>query len=308
MDVVLVEVGRFFVVMTIRQALNEAIVRLKASGSDSPKLDAQLLLMKVCSLSRIQLLVNDSDPIDDDKLKAFNSLVQKREEGHPIAHLIGERDFWDLTLKVTPDTLIPRPDTEIIVEQALNLIKQDKDSPYRVLDLGTGSGAIILSLKNTVKSIEAYAIDKSPKALQVAKENAERYGLEVSFLQGSWFEPLANSHSKDCEHQDYIHYFDVIVSNPPYIEEDDEHLTKGDVRFEPLSALVSGKDGLDDIRLIAKSSIAYLKVGGYLLLEHGYNQGEAVQNILKELGYDLVQTIKDYGNNDRVTMGRFNLL
>ena len=278
---------------TIRQVLNEAVVKLQNSSSDSPKLDAKLLLMKACSLSQVQLMVHDNEPISQEQLQAFNELLEQRLIGHPIAHLLGERDFWDLTLKVTPDTLIPRPDTEVLVEQALKLIESNKQS--KVLDLGTGSGAIIIALKHTVPSISAFAVDKSPGALQVAQENARRYDLEVNFNLGSWFEPLQ-------EH--YQHYFDVIVSNPPYIEEEDEHLQRGDVRFEPLSALVSGKDGLDDIRLIASQAISYLTKDGFLLFEHGYNQGPAVHSILTDLGYRQVQTIKDYGNNDRVTLGQ----
>lgn len=279
---------------TIRQVLNEAMVKLRSSGSDSPKLDAQLLLMKVYSYSQTQLLVHDNDPIAQDKLNAFNELLEQRLIGHPIAHLLAQKDFWDLTLKVTKDTLIPRPDTEVLVEQALNVLNNNAHA--KVLDLGTGSGAIILALKNTIKSLEAYAIDQSLLALEVAKENAALYQLEVNFMHGSWFEPLKGDHKFD-------HYFDVIVSNPPYIEEGDEHLSKGDVRFEPLSALVSGKDGLDDIKAIASVAPRFLKTGGCLLFEHGYNQGLAVAALLTELGYSQVTTVKDYGHNDRVTLG-----
>ena len=281
-------------VMNLREVLNEAIALLQESGSESPKLDAQLLLMKVCALSRVQLITHDQDPISEEQYQSFKQLVALREQGHPIAHLLGERDFWDLTLKVTPATLIPRPDTEILVEKALELIETHQY--HTVLDLGTGSGAIILALKHSAPYIDAYGVDLSAAALAVAQENASRYNLEVAFNEGSWFEALP----KDKE---WNGFFDLIVSNPPYIEADDEHLGQGDVRFEPLSALVSGADGLDDIRQIAHEALKYLRLGGYLLFEHGYNQKEAVQAILRAEGYESVVTLQDYGGNDRVTLG-----
>lgn len=279
--------------MKLREVLAQAVARL--TNSDSPKLDAQLLLMKACSLSRVQLITKENDPLSEEQYQLFESLLNQRLAGHPIAHLLGERDFWDLKLKVTPDTLIPRPDTEVLVEQALEIINK-QEGKAKVLDLGTGSGAIILSLKHSAPNIEAVAVDLSPAALQVARDNAQSYNLDVSWYLGSWFTALPQELTKDS-------CFDVIVSNPPYIEEHDEHLKQGDVRFEPLSALVSGPDGLDDIRFIAQESTKYLRSGGYLLLEHGYNQGAQVREILSNNGYEQVATIKDYGGNDRVTLG-----
>ena len=279
--------------MKLREVLAQAVARL--TNSDSPKLDAQLLLMKACSLSRVQLITKENEPLSEEQYQLFESLLNQRLAGHPIAHLLGERDFWDLKLKVTPDTLIPRPDTEVLVEQALEIINK-QEGKAKVLDLGAGSGAIILSLKHSAPNIEAVAVDLSPAALQVARDNAQSYNLDVSWYLGSWFTALPQELTKDS-------CFDVIVSNPPYIEEHDEHLKQGDVRFEPLSALVSGPDGLDDIRFIAQESTKYLRSGGYLLLEHGYNQGAQVREILSNNGYEQVATIKDYGGNDRVTLG-----
>ncbi|MBD3822682.1 MAG: peptide chain release factor N(5)-glutamine methyltransferase, partial [Thiotrichales bacterium] len=196
--------------------------------------------------------------------------------------------------KVTSDTLIPRPDTEILVEQALLKIecfKQDHINA-RVLDLGTGSGAIICSLKHEAPYIDAYAVDLQPAALEVAKQNAEQHGLSIDFRTGSWFEPMDNAR------------FEVIVSNPPYIVENDPHLSQGDVRFEPLTALTSGHDGLEDIRSLISESRSHLVEGGWLLIEHGFDQAEALQQLFTDKGFQQVETIYDYGHNPRVTLGQ----
>ena len=291
--------------------------------------------MKVMSYTRTDLITKDDTILSQEQVQAFTNLIQKRLAGHPIAHLIGERDFWNLTLKVTPATLIPRPDTEILVEKAINLIREHNFK--KVLDLGTGTGAIILSLKHDCPDIEATAVDFSEAALTVAKDNAKTYNLDVNFLKGSWFEALNNQdpqqstkEQQTAEHQkaqaqevpsseslgeeetlkanlESKHerlLFDLIVSNPPYIEDEDPHLKEGDVRFEPITALASGKDGLDDIRLITKQAPQHLKQGGYLVFEHGYNQAKQVQQIMADHGFTEIETIKDYGGNDRVTLGR----
>jgi len=261
--------------------------------SDSPKLDAELLLCHVLECERSYLYTWPEKILGNDQVLAFRELLQKRQQGHPIAHLIGEREFWGLPLKVTPDTLIPRPDTEVLIETALTLLPAGQNANLRILDLGTGTGAIALALKSERPNAQVSAVDFSKAALEVAKTNSELLNLPIQTLHSSWFQTLPAGE-----------YFDLIASNPPYIEENDKHLTQGDVRFEPISALTSGKDGLEDIRLIAKQAIDYLLPAGWLILEHGYNQGEAVREILAENGYQTIETRQDYGQNDRITFGQ----
>ncbi len=314
--------------MQIRALLRQAVTLLKDHGFESPRLEAELLMMHVTKLNKVQIITRDQEELPALDETVYRALLEQRLQDQPIAYILGERDFWDLTLKVTPDTLIPRPDTEILVEKALTLIKCNHCRD--VLDLGTGSGAIILSLKHDAPEIRASAVDISPAALAVAAENAARYNLEVSWYCGSWFSPFmqpqnaavatntkatkdkattsphtVNTHGgASAIHREAIAQFDLIVANPPYIEEGDPHLKQGDVRFEPMGALVSGQDGLSDIKLIVHESRAFLRQGGYLVLEHGYNQGEAVRHLLQTVGYAQVETLRDYGQNERVTLGR----
>lgn len=259
--------------------------RLILGKIESASLEASLFLTHLTGYSRAQLIAHDDEAVSDKLIEDYFSLIDKRLQGMPCAYLLGYKDFWGLKLKVSPDTLIPRADTETIVEEALKL------NPCKVLDLGTGSGAIILALKSELKDLQAYACDFSSKALAIAAENAQRLNLDVCFYQSFWFDDIP------------LQQFDVIVSNPPYIEENDPHLKLNGLNFEPKTALVSGKDGLDDIRIIADKARTYLKPGGYLLLEHGYNQGRKVREILSSNGFYEVKTVKDLGNNDRVTLG-----
>lgn len=260
--------------------------------SESPKLDAELLLCHILNCQRSYLYTWPEKRLENTQVLAFRELFQKRQQGHPIAHLIGEREFWGLPLKVTPDTLIPRPDTEVLIETALSLLPAGLQSP-KILDLGTGTGAIALALKSELPNSEVTAIDFSEAALQVAKTNSEELNLTIKTIHSSWFEKLPAGEK-----------FDLIASNPPYIEDNDEHLTLGDVRFEPITALTSGEDGLDDIRLIAKQAIDYLLPAGWLILEHGYNQSKAARDILKQNSYQNIETRQDYGHNDRITFGQ----
>ena len=285
--------------MQIRALVNQAVVLLREQGFESARLEAELLMMHVTKFNKVQLLTHDLEELPALDETVYKALVDQRMQGTPIAYILGERDFWDLTLKVTPDTLIPRPDTEILVEKALTLIQCNHCRD--VLDLGTGTGAIILALKHSAPEIRATAVDLSPNALAVAMENAQRYHLDVDFRCGSWFTPLLPERESA---KGFKPQFDLIVSNPPYIEEYDPHLQEGDVRFEPLSALVSGHDGLKDIRLIVHESRAFLRPNGYLMFEHGYNQGAAVRQLLEEVGFAQVETLRDYGQNERVTLGR----
>jgi len=271
---------------TLQQLIDSATARLSAS-SDSPRLDAELLLCHLLNKPRTHLRAWPEQQPDAATALKFQQLIDARIAGHPVAHLTGEREFWSLMLKVTPDTLIPRPDTETLVEAALGMIPAD--ASWSIADLGTGSGAIALAIAHERPHCRIVATDRSAAALAVARENSERLNIiNVEFRQGSWCEPLA------------AEQFKLILSNPPYIEINDPHLQQGDVRFEPTTALSSGADGLDAIRQIANSAASHLTEGGHLCLEHGYNQAEAVRNILEEMGYSEIVTIDDLAGQPRV--------
>ena len=207
-----------------------------------------------------------------------------------MAHLTGVREFWSLPLQVSAATLIPRPDTEVLVEQALARLP---GGPCALLDLGTGTGAIALALKSERPDADVWAVDRMPAAAALARTNSAALGLPIEVRDGSWFAPLSDAPR-----------FAMIVSNPPYIDGADPHLHEGDVRFEPRSALVAEEQGLADIRLIVTQAPAHLVPGGWLLLEHGWDQGEAVRQLLLQQGYVQVETVRDYGDNERVTLGR----
>lgn len=274
--------------MTIDEALRGASSRLV--DSDSPRLDAELLLCSVLGQTRTYLFTWPDKTLSDEHLQQFDALLVRREAGEPVAHILGERGFWSLDLKVTADTLIPRPETELLVEAVLARLPA---STCRVADLGTGSGAIALAIATECPACEVVAVERSEGALAVAQENAERNHIEnVTFYRGSWYEPLRGQQ------------FDVIVSNPPYICADDPHLAEGDVRFEPLTALASGADGLDDIRLIIGGAAAHLEPDGWLLLEHGYDQGAAVSALMRGAGFEAVEVLDDLQGHGRVTLGQ----
>jgi len=277
--------------MRIDEALTTAKQHLKASSSDSIALDAELLLSFVLQKNRTYLYTWPEQILSQTEQTHYFELISRRIEGHPIAHIVGTREFWGMDFVVTPDTLIPRPDTEILVETALEKMHSKNDQAWSFLDLGTGTGAIACAIKASHPACQATAVDFQIKALNVAKQNAKQHQLTILFKQGSWFEPVKGQ------------TFDLIVSNPPYIEEQDPHLTEGDVRFEPLTALTSGKDGLKDIRMIIEQAPAYLNPRGWLMIEHGYNQHKAVQTLLKAQGFTAVESRLDYGQNPRVTLG-----
>lgn len=274
--------------MTVADALRLAAAQFQ---SESARLDAELLLRHVLGVNRSWLYAWPDKPLAAQQQQQFEALVARRAQGEPIAHILGEREFWSLTLKVTPDTLIPRPDTELLVEQALRLLPND--AALKVADLGTGSGAIALAIARERPCCTLVATDYSAAALAVAQQNAIRNQIgNVEFSRGRWCEALGDEQ------------FDLIVSNPPYIAVDDPHLAQGDVRFEPRSALASGPDGLDDIRQIAFEVSAHLLAEGWLLLEHGFEQGEKVRAILVSNGFDPVITWRDLAGHERVTGGR----
>ena len=278
--------------MQIQQARTHIMTVL--AGGESPRADADVLLCHLLGCRRSYLMTWPERELDAAQQATLQGWLARRLNGEPIAHLVGEREFWSLPLKVSPATLIPRPDTEVLVEQALTRIPQ---GPCAVLDLGTGTGAIALALKSERPEVDVWAVDRMADAAALARENSAALGLPIEVRDGSWFEPLG-----EPDH-DETPRFAVIVSNPPYIDGADPHLEQGDVRFEPRSALVADDAGLADIRHIVAHAPAYLLTDGWLLLEHGWGQGEAVRQLLRDGGYREVATVRDYGDNDRVTLG-----
>lgn len=272
--------------MTIQEALQHAMASLPG---DSPKLDAEVLLGFVLGQSRTYLYTWPERELSATQQSLLEELVARRASGTPVAYLVGEREFWSLPLQVNEHTLIPRPETELLVEQALARLPRSG----RALDLGTGTGAIALALASERPDAEIWAVDASREALKVARANVERLGLPVQLVHSDWFAQLSGQR------------FHLIVSNPPYIAEADPHLGQGDVRFEPLTALASGRDGLADIRQIVARAPAHLHPGGWLLFEHGYDQGAPVRELLTQAGFSGVETVQDYGGNDRVTLGQW---
>jgi release factor glutamine methyltransferase len=267
------------------------------AGGESPRADADVLLCHLLGCRRSYLMTWPERTLDATQQARLQDWLSRRLNGEPIAHLIGEREFWSLPLKVSPATLIPRPDTEVLVEQALARLPPrpvaPDQAPCALLDLGTGTGAIALALKSERPDADVWAVDRMPEAAALARANSAALGLPITVRDGSWFEPLSGAPR-----------FGMIVSNPPYIDGADPHLAEGDVRFEPRSALVADEQGLADIRLIVAGAPAHLLPGGWLLLEHGWQQGEAVRQLLLQHGYSQVETVRDYGDNERVTLGR----
>ena len=259
----------------------------------SPALEARLLFSHVTGHNYAWTITHANEPLKDyisgDELTLFIEMVEQRLCGMPIAFILGTQSFWSLTLKVSDCTLIPRQDTETLVEVALNL-SLAKDA--RVLDLGTGTGAIALALAKENPQWQVCGVDTIQAAVTLAKENAQLNGLRVNFLQSDWF----SAFSRESR-------FDLIVTNPPYVEQDSEYVLQGDLRFEPLSALVSGKDGLDDIRFIIGQSRRYLNKGAYLIIEHGKHQFESVQALLCDAGFTDVKSIEDLNYIPRITIG-----
>ena len=254
--------------------------------------EAEMLLLHVLGRERGWLFAHATDLLDPATADAFAALLQRRIAGAPVAYLLGRRGFWTLDLAVSPATLIPRPETERLVELALERLPEGM--PLRIADLGTGSGAIALALASERPLAQIVATDMSADALAVAAGNARQHGLaNVAFRQGSWHAPLAEER------------FDLIASNPPYIASDDPHLAQGDLRFEPATALASGHDGLDDIRLIIAGAPAHLLPGGWLLMEHGWDQGDAIRALLEDAGFVEVETALDLEQRDRVSLGRW---
>lgn len=276
--------------ISIEHALTNATLQL-ANSSESPKLDSQVLLLHVLQKPRSYLFTWPDKYLTTEQNTCFTDYCKRRESGEPVAHITGLREFWSLPLQVNPTTLIPRPDTETLVEHALSLNLPENAN---VLDLGTGTGAIALALASEMPNWQITGVDRVNDAVELANTNKQRLGFDkVTFLQSDWMSAVTKQQ------------FDLIVSNPPYIESDDIHLNQGDVRFEPLSALVAEDDGMADIKHIISQSRGYLRKNGYLLLEHGYQQGIKVRRFFAEMAYINILTVKDLGNNDRVTLAQW---
>jgi release factor glutamine methyltransferase len=287
------------------QAALEAALGLDAS---SARIEVQCLLQQVLQVGRAYFFAHPERVLNATEYAAYQALLKRRLAGEPIAYILGEREFFGLKLSVTSATLIPRPDTELLVELALQYLPspsatlpplpqagegQGRGCVLRVLDMGTGSGAIALALAHQRPDVEVWACDASAAALAVANSNAQRLAIvNVRFVESNWFAAFGGQ----C--------FDLIVSNPPYIAADDEHLAQGDVRFEPLSALASGADGLDDIRRIIKQAGAHLNPKGWLIFEHGYDQAARVRELLQQGGFSAVFSARDLAGIERCSGGQ----
>ena len=317
--------------LSIKAALASASALLNTEEST---LEAQLLLQHALNVNRAWLIVHENDALQPNIHAVFEVLLKRRLNGEPIAYILGYREFYGLRLKVTADTLIPRPDTETLVEAALAKIPPNANSPsfrrkwesigftvnknlkmdsrlrgndegdvkFTILDLGTGTGAIALAIAHHRPQACVTAVDASENALNIAQENAQNLNItNINFVQSDWFSALR---LVNLQYENIMQKFDLIVSNPPYIEQDDAHLSQGDLRFEPISALASGSDGLDDIRKIIDSAAPHLNPQGWLMLEHGYNQAESVATLLKQAGFTEVGHALDLAGIQRVTLGR----
>jgi len=277
---------------TITDVLTLATGDLNVSGSLSSFVDATALLCYAIDKSRTYLLTWPEKIVQQKQYDLFCSLLERRINGEPIAYIIGKKEFWSLNLSVSPSTLIPRPDTERLVEVALDYVDE---STKPLLDLGTGTGAIALALASELPHISVYGIDFRAEAVTLAQQNAMDLNINNAyFLQSNWFDCIELGTK-----------FALIISNPPYIDKNDPHLKEGDVRFEPNSALIASENGLADIRTISVQAREFLDVDGWLMFEHGYSQAEFVRNILQGLGYQKIETKQDYSGHDRVTIGRF---
>jgi release factor glutamine methyltransferase len=273
---------------TIESLLNHA----ELPDSPTPRLDAELLLAHALGKSRSYLHTWPERELDAPQLERYQAAIVRRQAGEPVAYILGQQGFWSLELEVAAHTLIPRPDTELLVETVLALLPA---TPAALLDLGTGTGAIALALASERPAWRLTGVDRVSEAVALAERNRARLKLSnANFAESHWFSVLVG------------HRFQLIVSNPPYIAADDRHLAEGDVRFEPSSALVAGADGLDDIRLIIQQAPGYLEAGGWLLLEHGFDQAAAVRELLSARGFSEVESRRDLGGHERISLGRFD--
>lgn len=276
-------------IASVLRSADETLAHLESGA-----LDARLLLAEVMDMSRTGLYTWPEKQLAPEQLARFSALIAQRAQHYPVAYLLGRQEFWSLPFIVGPDVLIPRPETELLVEKTLLYMESRLPTVSRVLDLGTGSGAIACSLAKACPQARVTAVDASAPALLVAKSNAEALGVHnVELVLSDWFAEIEG-------------HFDVIVSNPPYIEAGDEHLLRGDVQYEPVSALVAGRQGMDDIDRICQQASSHLSPDGLLILEHGWNQGELVRACFHKHGFIQMETFQDLAGHDRVTKGRYS--
>lgn len=286
-------------------------LRALMRASALPRLEAQMLWQHVLQVPRAWLISHDTDPLQGECIARYRALEQRRVRGEPMAYILGSREFMSHDFLVTPDVLIPRPDTEMLVEAAIHFVQERASRTgrdARVLDLGTGSGAIAISIALACPHASVVATDLSEAALSVARHNAARLGAQVQFRQGAWYDalPARSTHRSTHGSVPQSADFDLIVSNPPYIAAHDKHLRQGDVRFEPLQALTDGGDGLGDLRAIIGGAAVWLRPGGRLYLEHGWDQAQAVRDMLVLAGFADLVTIRDLAGVQRVSGGLYN--
>lgn len=266
---------------------------LAAARGRIPASEARMFLREVTGCSAAQVAAYPERALSAEQAARYAGLLERRAAGEPVAYLLGEREFYGRSFRVSPAVLIPRPETELIVD--LVKARVAPGTAPAVLDLGTGSGALAVTLALEIPAARVTAVDLSPAALEVARGNAAALGAQLRFIESDWFAAVGMAQ------------FDFIVSNPPYIVDDDPHLAEGDVRFEPRSALASGRSGLDDLTRIAAAAPAFLAPGGWLLMEHGYDQAEAVSALLGAAGFAAVESARDLAGIERVTLGRYPL-
>lgn len=275
--------------MTLKEAVEHATATL-SSISDSANLDAQLLICHACDIEQTNIIAYPEKQLTVQQLESFNSVLNSRAKGKPLAYITGKKEFWSLELIVNEHVLIPRPETELLVELTLKEISKSK-AP-RILDLGTGSGAIAISFAKEREDAKIVATDISSQALNIAKQNAKQHRTEITFIQSSWYENLDNK------------MFDAIICNPPYIAEDDPNLERYVYQHEPNKALISDKNGLQDLETVITGAKQHLRSAGYLAVEHGFQQADKVQKLFKQFGFSSIQTHKDLAGLERVTTGR----
>ena len=274
---------------SVKTALSEAARQMEAVEGIDHFLEANILLAHVLNKPRSWLFAWPEHELNDDQLAQFRAYIERRSEGEPISYITKTREFYNLDIEVSTHTLIPRHETELLVDTALEILQTENT---HVLELGTGSGAITAALASQRPQWRFLATDVYEETLKVAQYNFDKFQINAETRLSNWFENIP------------VQEFDLIISNPPYIESNDPHLQQGDLRFEPQQALASGADGLDDIRLITAGCRQYLKTGGYLMLEHGFNQKSGVQQLFHAAGLENIETRKDLQGNDRLTLGQ----
>jgi release factor glutamine methyltransferase len=279
--------------ITLKELLKDGQVQLKDRSASAVE-DCEILIGHILNKNSAWLIAHDDRALTSEQILAFQNYLQRRSAGEPVAYIIGQRAFWEHQFEVNPSVLIPRPESELLVELTMQIATEQAFTPQSlsIVDLGTGSGAIAISLAHELPQAEVTAVDVSLEALDVARKNAENIGVtNVKFIEGNWFSKLDGRR------------YSLIVANPPYIAIDDPHLARGDLRFEPIGALNAGAEGIDDIQKIINQSTNHLQPNGHLLIEHGFEQGSEVRSLLGNAGFDSIATHRDIAGHERVSCG-----